>query len=156
MPQMLQRPLISEISHVSLKLADQWPLDGSGPKGWQVKSPLWRQACNTHEGSQTAFSSGICCSCQDTADSKYSKQILQTWNDLETGEVQHCFNLWFQWVPNYKCPQLEEALSHNIHVCILDWHLNKGIDPYWFPLFNINWSDVLEWLKNSQKTTPGS
>ena len=86
----IQMPLISEISHVFLKLTDQWPLDGSGPKRRQVKSPLWRQACNTHEGGQTAFSTGICCSCQDTADSKYSKQILQTWNDLEAGKVTLC------------------------------------------------------------------
>jgi len=81
--------LISEISHVyvSLKLADQWPLDGPGSKGWKIESALWRQACNTHERGQTALSSGICCSCQDTADSKCSKQILQAWNDIETGKL---------------------------------------------------------------------
>ena len=72
---------------IALKLADQWASDGSGSQGWQIKSALWRQTCDAYERSQAAVSFGFLCPSKDSADCKYGEQVLQAWNDLETGVV---------------------------------------------------------------------
>ena len=72
---------------IALKLADQWSSDGSGSQGWKIKSALWRQTCDAHERSQAAVSFGLFCPNKDSADGKHGEQVLQAWNDLETGAV---------------------------------------------------------------------